>query len=231
MRIHPINSTNNIVEMTNEIVINNNNNNNMDNNEHLCSICLISVSSENKFLECNHLFHPECIIRWFQRQKYNHYIPSCPYCKDNYDEIGFTNKIILYHINCIQNYIEKLKFVLKKGLISYIQRKRIKNLLKIYIKLINVIKNDQKNNGNQLDNSNFFTCDIMPLPPDIIRLILLTEKEVTEEENEKKREKLSKKEKTKKKRRNTIINIEDNLIPKRRMIFCKNLFLKLTSLL
>ena len=44
-----------------------------------CSICLNNLSKNQKIikLNCNHLYHKECIINWFKKDNEN----TCPLCR------------------------------------------------------------------------------------------------------------------------------------------------------
>ena len=52
-------------------------NNNIDN----CSICLIQNNNTSIQLECNHIFHYECIKRWKIISINNNNIANCPICR------------------------------------------------------------------------------------------------------------------------------------------------------
>ena len=44
-----------------------------------CAICLSIINEKNKHkLDCNHVFHIDCIINWFRNSNGN-----CPCCWDN----------------------------------------------------------------------------------------------------------------------------------------------------
>lgn len=50
-----------------------------------CSICLNMISDNKKRLHCNHSFHSNCILQWFQQDN------RCPICRDvqsEYEEQG-----------------------------------------------------------------------------------------------------------------------------------------------
>lgn len=49
-----------------------------ENNNHICSICydLFQETNPSTSLECNHTFHPKCIIDWFRQGN-----ESCPLCR------------------------------------------------------------------------------------------------------------------------------------------------------
>jgi hypothetical protein len=50
-----------------------------------CSICLNMISDNKKRLNCNHSFHSNCILQWFQQDN------RCPICRDvqsEYEEQG-----------------------------------------------------------------------------------------------------------------------------------------------
>ena len=44
-----------------------------------CSICLEEMKEKNKviILECNHIYHKDCIMEWFQKDNIN-----CPLCRE-----------------------------------------------------------------------------------------------------------------------------------------------------
>ncbi len=47
-----------------------------------CTICFESLDKcEIIQLSCNHIFHPKCILKWFESQKND--IKSCPLCRTN----------------------------------------------------------------------------------------------------------------------------------------------------
>lgn len=52
-----------------------------DNLNEECSICLDYLSKDNKIikLECDHIYHSECIKEWLLRDKDN----NCPLCRNN----------------------------------------------------------------------------------------------------------------------------------------------------
>ena len=44
----------------------------------ICAVCLSSINGENSYkLECGHIFHTDCIIKWFRNSNGN-----CPCCWD-----------------------------------------------------------------------------------------------------------------------------------------------------
>ena len=45
----------------------------------VCSICLedFDETKEIVFLDCNHIYHSDCIIEWINKD------PSCPLCRSN----------------------------------------------------------------------------------------------------------------------------------------------------
>lgn len=49
------------------------------NKETVCSICLedFDETKEIVFLDCNHIYHSDCIIEWINKD------PSCPLCRSN----------------------------------------------------------------------------------------------------------------------------------------------------
>ncbi len=51
-----------------------------ENNEDMCCICQLSLKDEPilRKLECKHLFHLECIDKWFEEKN------KCPVCRTNY---------------------------------------------------------------------------------------------------------------------------------------------------
>jgi len=208
MRIYPYpTSDDNIIEMNptsyrdNSYNYNDKDNDNTE-NEQICCICLGAVSSDNLFLACNHLFHPPCIVRWFQRQKFNNAHPSCPFCKEIYNDTLFSNKILLYHIKYTETHIKKFKVILKNGLVSYIDRIRIRKLLQKYTNLNHILKSEKKTHSKCPYKSRYFNCDIIPLPNDIIQIISTIEKE-----KEKKKEEEEP---------------DEKLLPKKQIYFCKN---------
>jgi hypothetical protein len=45
----------------------------------ICAICLSTINEKDKYkLECNHVFHTDCIVQWFRGSNGN-----CPCCWDN----------------------------------------------------------------------------------------------------------------------------------------------------
>ena len=42
----------------------------------ICAVCLSSINEKDKYkLECGHIFHTDCIIKWFRNSNGN-----CPCC-------------------------------------------------------------------------------------------------------------------------------------------------------
>jgi len=61
-----------------------------------CQICLESDDSKFIQLECNHIFHDECIRRW----SYTH--NSCPHCRQQiYKELYFIQLQILFNLKFV----------------------------------------------------------------------------------------------------------------------------------
>ena len=56
-------------------------NNDISTNNDNCSICLIQHNNTSKKLECNHIFHYECIKRWKITSINNNNIAKCPICR------------------------------------------------------------------------------------------------------------------------------------------------------
>ena len=55
----------------------------MVNNNDICSICY-EVLDDNSFkLECNHIYHTKCIVKWFRNDHKN-----CPLCNDKTIDIS-----------------------------------------------------------------------------------------------------------------------------------------------
>lgn len=218
MRIYPFNSTcNNIVEMNsiNNYYDNSCNNNSYNNicdnsyNEQICAICLEDVNINNIFLECDHLFHQLCIIRWSRKQIFNKQPPTCPLCKNQYEYNTFSNKILLYYINHIETYMEKFKLVLKNKSISNGDKNNIRKLLKKYQIFYKTLKYEKKNYKECFHKSKYFTCSINPIPDNIIQLISITEQQIREKEQQLEYEK-----------NNTSEN-DNNLLPEKYTNFCK----------
>ena len=186
------------------------------NNEHICAICLAQVNTDNKFLTCDHLFHPLCIIRWSKRQKMNKAITSCPCCKVTYNYNVFSDKIISYHINYTETYIQKFQLVLKSRFISYINRLHIKKLLTNYKNINSILKQEQKTYCGKCYKSKYFDCYITPISSDLVKLISIIEQQFRE------KERLELQEKS-----NSSENTDNNLLPKIYSSFCKNKFFSL----
>lgn len=164
MRIYPLNN-NILVNDTKE-------NNNIetspmnDSNEDVCSICLDPLFTDNKFLKCTHLFHPECIINWMQVQKKNNFNLSCPICKSKYNYNVFVNKIIDYNIYEIKKLINKLQFLIdhySSSLITYLYIKKIQFQYKCNIKCLET--------GSSVEREQLINYKINPLPDNLIDLI------------------------------------------------------------
>lgn len=54
--------------------------------EEECYICLENYKEKNglKYLNCSHVFHPSCLLQWYNSQKYNNFISyNCPVCKNS----------------------------------------------------------------------------------------------------------------------------------------------------
>jgi len=47
-----------------------------------CSICLDIIKNEGQKLNCNHIFHKECIEKWFERGH------QCPLCRKSKFDIS-----------------------------------------------------------------------------------------------------------------------------------------------
>ena len=185
MRIHPTIESNNII-----VTEFNDNCDNCDSNDSLvCAICLDNVSTDHKFLSCNHLFHPKCIVHWSSRQKKNYIKPTCPLCKLEYEYNKFSNNILLYHINYIESYIKKFRFVLQNGYIPYIDRKYIKYLLKNYKKLNSKLHHEYKSYIECSCKSWYLTCSIIPIPEYIIQIISVSEQQYKEKNKNKNKNK------------------------------------------
>ena len=69
---------------------------------HLCSICYENIDDNKSSysLECNHIFHTDCIMKWFRLKNEN-----CPLCNSN--EIDTTNLKYGIKLECIKE-IKKL---------------------------------------------------------------------------------------------------------------------------
>jgi len=203
MRIYPFSPTCDIVEICNNSV----------DEELICSICLNCVNKDNIFLDCDHLFHPECIVRWFKKQVDNSNIPSCPMCKKKYDANNFANKIFSYHIQCIEKSIDKLNFVLKNGSFSNIDKILITKLLKGH-KICNSTLKNEINKYSK--NPNYLDCKIKPIPYNILQLIRITEQQVKEKQE--KQEKEGKVFPNEEKQ-----ELYKKLLPKQSTFFCNNI--------
>lgn len=51
-----------------------------------CPICLDKISDgDKKIIKCSHIFHEECINKWFERSH------QCPLCRDSKFNISFKD--------------------------------------------------------------------------------------------------------------------------------------------
>jgi hypothetical protein len=51
-----------------------------------CPICLDNVKEEDKkIIKCSHVYHKECIDKWFERAH------QCPLCRDSKFNISFKD--------------------------------------------------------------------------------------------------------------------------------------------
>lgn len=51
-----------------------------------CYICLENKNEKNglKYLNCSHIFHPSCLLEWYNSQKFENFTNYlCPVCKKN----------------------------------------------------------------------------------------------------------------------------------------------------
>lgn len=207
MRIYPfkpINDINNIIEMNCTNRYNQYYHNSI--NEDICAICLESVDTDNKFLPCDHLFHPLCIIRWSKQQIINDATHYCPYCKNSYEYNLLSNKIMLYHINYTQIYIQKCILVLQSNMVTPCDIKYIKKLLINYNNINCILKHEHKTYREHCYKSQYFDCYILPISSDFIKILSNIEQNTLKE--------------TRDSSENTDNN---NLLPKPTYYFCKNI--------
>lgn len=57
---------------------------NVQNIEEECYICLdnyLEKDEDLKYLNCSHIFHPTCLVKWFESESSKEY--NCPVCKKN----------------------------------------------------------------------------------------------------------------------------------------------------
>jgi len=124
--------------------------------ENKCCICLENISYENNkshTLDCNHIFHTECIIDWFRTQTSNGRCPLCNFSDDSnkYEYLSWYNRDYVTHrFNIIKKYgkkkeapirlkneLEKLKKtenelqLLNKEKLEFYKREDIKELKKL----------------------------------------------------------------------------------------------------
>ena len=65
-----------------------------------CSICFNEIESNKKTLECKHIFHQECIEKWFydgepRRDEYDCYRKkSCPICRKKQEAFFYKDSDI-----------------------------------------------------------------------------------------------------------------------------------------
>lgn len=53
-------------------------------NDTQCTICKIKENVDVKLMDCGHVFHRECIERWFVECHLKPYTPTCPNCKQEF---------------------------------------------------------------------------------------------------------------------------------------------------
>jgi len=82
----------------------------LDKTENLiCSICLDKLEEKVVFLECFHMFHNDCILKWYNSEN-----KSCPLCRKDIIINIETTPLLQAHI--VENY--KLDYRYKCGLVS-----------------------------------------------------------------------------------------------------------------
>lgn len=62
-----------------------------------CAICLELTKRTDKKLSCKHIFHPNCIIKWFETSI------ECPQCRTEQD----SDPIVVFRKNVEQNIRER----------------------------------------------------------------------------------------------------------------------------
>ncbi len=86
-----------------------------------CGICGLELSEKFSYkLNCNHVFHYECLMKSFNNTSYNKKCSNfCPYCRKNSENLPLVNglKKIIPGVHCnISSYeIEPLKTELKEN--------------------------------------------------------------------------------------------------------------------
>jgi hypothetical protein len=173
MRIYPLNESiiDNNIDISNEVI---------------CSICIENITNNNILLPCNHTFHITCILKWATFQISRKRETTCPLCKDVYEFSILAKKIVAYHIQTIKDIINQLKFVLEKGQLSRLGRRRITKLKNNYNKVLIILETEKIPLS-----SSFLYGEIVPLPNDIITLIAQIKLEL--EKHDKYNQQLSKK--------------------------------------
>lgn len=69
----------------------------------MCAVCLSSINEKDKYkLECGHIFHTECIIKWFRNSS-----GHCPCCWDNKKKPSFYGVWERPYINARCKSLEK----------------------------------------------------------------------------------------------------------------------------
>lgn len=101
-------------------------NNDTINHDNMCTICLteFTENSEKITLECNHIFHKNCVLNWFRSP---HSSGNCPLCQHN-PHSKKDSSIYYVHNQLIDE--------------------RFKTIEKRFFKLNNATTNSEKDNEN-----------------------------------------------------------------------------------
>lgn len=62
-----------------------------------CSICCEVMDGKTtigKIKRCKHSFHRACIMRWYQIRMQQGYVPSCPTCRNAYQQDLILTKVL-----------------------------------------------------------------------------------------------------------------------------------------
>ena len=53
----------------------------------ICSICLEDLEKNLAVLNCNHIYHFDCIKMWYKEKRKKNKLLNCPLCNNEYAEI------------------------------------------------------------------------------------------------------------------------------------------------
>lgn len=68
-----------------------------------CAVCLEATKRSDKRLKCKHVFHPKCIMKWFETSI------ECPQCRMEQDD----DPIVVFRKNIEENMREKYRDAIK----------------------------------------------------------------------------------------------------------------------